>query len=151
MGQTDTFGCIKNFKHTHNNKNKITQVTRWERITSDMTEATICGGNPQRRSGSSGPVLFSMLSFGSREDPLSSRSRACVLGMHLGVHIGRGLCTGRRKLACGLVSSGKALGVLADWSGPQVGQDVATRKCCIQEGLEEEKKEKLRGQSLDVE
>lgn len=49
-----------------------------------MTEVTICGGNPQSRSGSYGPVLSSMLSFGSREDLLSSGSRACVLGMHLG-------------------------------------------------------------------
>ena len=40
-----------------------------------------------------------------------------------------------------------------DWSGPRVGQNVATQKFCLGRSLspEEERKEKLRGYSLDVE
>lgn len=36
-GKTDRFGYRRTCKHMDHNKNKITQVTRWERIISDMT------------------------------------------------------------------------------------------------------------------
>lgn len=100
-----------------------------------MTEATICGGNPQRRRGSSEPVLFSMLSFGSREDPLSSGSRACVLGMHLGCPHWTWPVPREKKADLRLGELWPGSGGLVDWSGPRVGQNVATQKFCILEGL----------------
>ena len=74
-------------------------------------------------------------------------------GRTWGVRVGRGLRPGRRRLTCGLVSSGQALGAGGlEWSS---GRTECGHPEILYLGRslspEEERKEKLRGYSLDVE